>query len=248
MAGGVEGLVGLGLGEAGVAEPLEELGLPFVAGPLGRAAGGAPQQAASAVPVGSGDRGLDGAVVVHAQPLGLGDRALEFAVARHRRDIEQRAVERGGRDALIRRGVLGIEGACAVQADPRGAVAAAGRGDVDACLVGPEQAPVGGRRAMREHRAGPAGQHRRQPVALCAQCGVSEGVDAAVEQLQAPHRQPMLHRTARQAHGEQLRARNHPPLPRRDPRDPGERGWARLTRIIRFKRAHPPRVAGDLRQ
>jgi hypothetical protein len=55
----------------------------------------------------------------------LGDRALEFPVARDRRDVEQRAVDRRDRDALVGGGVLGIEGACAVQADPRGAVAAA---------------------------------------------------------------------------------------------------------------------------
>jgi hypothetical protein len=55
------------------------------------------------------------------RPLGLGHRALEFAAARQRRDVEQRAVEGRGRDALMGGGVLGIEGACAVQADGRGA-------------------------------------------------------------------------------------------------------------------------------
>ena len=69
MAGCVEGLVGPGLGKAGVAQQSQERGLPFVAGPLGCAARGAPQQADSAVPVGSGDCGLDGAVGVQAQPL-----------------------------------------------------------------------------------------------------------------------------------------------------------------------------------
>jgi hypothetical protein len=78
-------------------------------------------------------------VVVQAQPLGLGDRALELAVACHRRDVEQRAVDGGDRDAFVVADVLGIEGACAVQADGRGAVAPAGRGDVDARLVGVKQ-------------------------------------------------------------------------------------------------------------
>ena len=41
--------------------------------------------------------------------------------ARRGGEIEQGAVDRGGRDALVVGGVLGIEGACAVQADPRGA-------------------------------------------------------------------------------------------------------------------------------
>jgi hypothetical protein len=137
---GVEGLVDLGLGEAGLAGEVQELGFPLVAGSFGRAARGAPQQADSAVPVGAVQHRLDLPVVVHAQALRLGHRALEFALARQRRDVEQRAVHGRGRDALMGGGVLGIEGARAMQADPQGAVATARRGDVDARLVGSEQA------------------------------------------------------------------------------------------------------------
>ena len=69
---------------------------------------------------------VDRAVVVELQALGLRERALELAGACGGREIEQCAVDRRDRDAFVVGGVLGIEGARAVQADPRGAVAAAG--------------------------------------------------------------------------------------------------------------------------
>jgi hypothetical protein len=72
------------------------------------------------VSVGSGDRGLDGAVVVEPQALGLRERPLELAGARRRGEVEQGATDGGGRDALVVGGVLGIEGARAVQADSSG--------------------------------------------------------------------------------------------------------------------------------
>jgi hypothetical protein len=212
----VEGLVGLRLGEAGVAQQFQEGGFPFVSRPFGRAARGVPQQADSAVPVGSGDRGLDGAVVIQAQPLGLGDRALELAAARHGRDIEQRTVDRRDRDAFVVGGVLGIEGACAVQADPRGAVAAARGGDVDTRLVGSEQAPVGGGGAVGEHGAGAAREHRRQPVALGARRGVPEGVDALMDPVQPAHAQPVIGGVARHPQPGELAPGDHSPLPLRE--------------------------------
>jgi hypothetical protein len=140
-------------------------------------------------------------------------------------------------------GVLGIEGTRTVQADPRGAVAAARGGDVDADLRRVEQPPVRGRTAMAEDGTGRAREDRGQPVPLDPQRAMSDAVDAAIEQLQPPQRQPLLHRTARHPQRPQLRTRHHPPLRRRQPRDRRERGWARQTRTIRFKRAHPLSMA-----
>ena len=78
-------------------------------------------------------------------------------------------------------GVLGIEGTRTVQADPRGAVAAARGGDVDACLVGAQEAPVRGGGPVAEDRAGPAGEHCGQPAPLDAQRGVPEGIDTVMD-------------------------------------------------------------------
>jgi hypothetical protein len=61
---------------------------------------------------------FDGALVVELQAFGLRERPLEVVVRDLRRDVEQRAVDRRGRDALVVGGVLGIEGIRAVQADP----------------------------------------------------------------------------------------------------------------------------------
>jgi hypothetical protein len=78
VAGGVERVVGLRVGEPGLAQERQELGFPFVLGSLGGAAGGAGQDVGAAVSVGAGDRGVDGAVVVEVQARGLRQRALEL--------------------------------------------------------------------------------------------------------------------------------------------------------------------------
>jgi hypothetical protein len=58
-------------------------------------------------------------VVVELQAFGLRKGSLEVVLGDVRGDVEERAVDRRGRDALVVGGVLGIEGPRTVQADPR---------------------------------------------------------------------------------------------------------------------------------
>jgi hypothetical protein len=58
-------------------------------------------------------------VVVELQAFGLREGSLEVVLGDVRGDVEERAVDGRGRDALVVSGVLGIEGPRTVQADPR---------------------------------------------------------------------------------------------------------------------------------
>jgi hypothetical protein len=69
VVGDVECVVGLGLGEAGLADQIQELGFPFVLGPFGLAAGGLSEDLGSSVPVGSGYDVCGRAVVVEPKAL-----------------------------------------------------------------------------------------------------------------------------------------------------------------------------------
>ena len=124
-------------------------------------------------------------MVVDAQVHGLRQRPLELLGSGGGGEVEEGAGDRGDGDALVAGGVPGIEGTRAVQADPRDPVPGRGGGDVDALLVGAEQAPVRGGAAVAEHRPGAAGQHRREAVALGRARRVADGVNAAVHAPQA---------------------------------------------------------------
>jgi hypothetical protein len=156
--------------------------------------------------------------------------------------IEQRAGDRRDRDALMASGVLGIEGTRAVQADPRGAVAAAQGGDVDACLVGVQQAPVRSGAHVAEHRPRPAREHRGQPPPLAPEARVPERVDTLVNAMQSTPLHPRINHRSGRTERKQLRASHHSPLPPRQPRHRQPLGWARFPDTMSAFRAHPPRV------
>ena len=63
----------------------------------------------------------DRAVVVDLVAHGLADRVLEVVLRAARGEVEEGLGERGDGDASVVVVSLGIEGTCAVQADPRGA-------------------------------------------------------------------------------------------------------------------------------
>ena len=247
VVGGVEGLVDERLGQSRVAQqragrrPPTRCGSTWARGSSRRARTFVPR-----CPLASGDDVFDRAVVVELQALGLGERALELAAAGGRRDVEQGAGDRRGRDALVAGGVLGIEGASAVQADPRGAVAAARRGDVDARLVGAEQAPVGGGAAMAEDRARPAGEHRREPAALDAQRCVPDRVHAAVEAVQPLRTQPVIARSVARARGRAAARRDTTPHCRAaSSRHRDQGGGLSCRALSRFKEPTPSACAGN---
>ena len=207
-----------------------------------------PRIVRSAVAVGSGDDVVDGALVVELQVHRLCQRPLELVCSCGCRQVEQGAVDRRDRDAFVVGGVLGIEGTGRVQADPRDGVTSAGGGHVDALLVGREQLPMGGRAAMAQDCARPAGQDCRQPMALRAQQRVAQRVHAVVDAMQPPRAHGVLHGSTPDPDLAQLRARQHPKLSPRQRRRPQPRGWSlKCIHAMRF-RGHPPRVPGNSRQ
>src|SRR5205085_7149899 len=97
----------------------------------------------------------DRAVVVDLVAHGLADRVLEVVHRAARGEVEEGLGEGGDGDASVRGGVSGIEGAPAVQADPRGASCRRGGGDVRLRRLVGEQAPVECRAHVAEDRALP---------------------------------------------------------------------------------------------
>jgi len=86
-----------------------------------------------------------------------------------------------------------------MQAHLRHAAAGRRRRDLDTRGLAAEQIPVSRRAAMAEHGAGPAGQDRRESVGSGAERRVANGIDPSMDSMQAPNRQPVLHRGRRQS-------------------------------------------------
>jgi hypothetical protein len=181
-------------------------------------------------------------VVVALQALGLRQRPLEVVVGDLCRDVEQRAVHRRGRDALVVGGVLGIEGVRAVQADPRDPLAGRRGGHFRARWFVVEEIPMNRRAHMTQCRAGAAGHDRRQPAPLARQDRATDRIHAAVRHPKAPPSDPPVHRGPSDSQREQLRARHHPPLAPRHPNHHRPGASATSTDTMSANAAHPPRI------
>ena len=241
VVGGVERLVADRLGQVGAADEPEHPDLPHALGDLRLLPGRLRQDAGSAVAVGAGDDVVDGALVVELQVHGLCQRALELVCSCGCRQVEQGAVDRRDRDAFVVGGVLGIEGTRRVQADPRDAVAAAGRGHVDALLARWRAAPSGrprcdgsGPRRARRPGLPPAGGPRARSTGGPRRRRRG-GPDATGPR---PHRRCAAR--APPAQRAQLRARHHSPLPLSQLGQRATEGVARLgAACLRFSAATP---------
>jgi hypothetical protein len=142
VVGGIEGGVEHRLRQVvGAGEP-EHPRLQLAAGELRFVGDRLGEDSCSSVPVGPGDRFVDRRVVVELQALGLRQRTLQVVGWNRCGDVEQGAVDRRDRDAFTVGGVLGIEGACAVQADPRDAVSGHGGGHLGSGCVVLQEVPV----------------------------------------------------------------------------------------------------------
>jgi hypothetical protein len=196
-----------------VASEPAHVGLQFAARELGVGCDRVCEALGASVPIGSGDRIGYRGVVVELESFGLRERSLEVVVGDVRRDVEQCAVDRRDRDALMRRGVPGIEGTRTVQADPRDAMPGRRCGHLRARRVVLEKVPMRGRADVAEHRAVAVGHDRRQPPPLPRDRRATDRIDAAVQPAQAARLGPPLRRAGPDAKRLQLRERHHPPLP-----------------------------------
>jgi hypothetical protein len=85
-------------------------------------------------------------------------------------------------------GVVGSEGAAAVDADALSAFAAGVAGDGDVDDAGAEWAhrPGAGGGDVAEHGVFAGGQHGGHPPSFACECGVPDGVDAVVKAVKSP--------------------------------------------------------------
>ena len=245
VVGRVEGVVDERLGQAGVADQAAGTRLPTrCASTWARVSSLARASLVPRWPLASGDDALrwrGGRRAAGARPARALARARWGARCAARSSSVRLTVVIGM--PLVAGGVLGIEGTSAVQADPRGAVAAAGSGDVDARLVGARAGPSARPRCGGSgRRSGPQARTAasRRPSARSA--AMADGVDAAVEQVQPPHATASARSHRARARAPSSCARDTTPhCRRRQPRHLRQRGWARLPGTMPVPRAHPRR-------
>ena len=154
----------------------------------------------------------DRAVVVDLVAHGLADRVLEVVLRAACGEVEEGLGEGGDGDASVGRGVPGIEGARAVQADPRGARLRRGRGHLGAWRVVGEQAPMDGGARVAQDGARPAREDRREVSPLAGERGAADRVDAAMDAAQAPALRAQLCRARPEPERPQLHQRHDTPL------------------------------------
>jgi len=110
MVGGGEEGVGQGLWQACVADDAQNARLELAAGEPGLAGGRCGERESASVPVGACEEVVDRAVVVDVEALRLGERSFEPVGSDGCGDVEERAGDRGDRDASVRGRVTGNEG------------------------------------------------------------------------------------------------------------------------------------------
>jgi hypothetical protein len=213
VVGGIEGVVEPWPRQVVFADEPEHAGFELAAGELGVGCDCVGESPGASVPVGSRDDVFDRSVVVELQAFGLREGSLEVVLGDVRGDVEERAEDRRGRDALVVCGVLGIEGPRTVQADPRDPAPGRRGGHLRARRVVLQEVPVHRGADVTEHRALPARQHRRQPPPLPRHRRATHGVHAAMDPPQASPLHPARHTGAPDAQRAQLRQRHHTPLP-----------------------------------
>jgi hypothetical protein len=200
------------LWQTGTAAQGAEAPLELAAGESRVVGRGRAQRLGSAAAVVALQHVSDGTLVVELVAEGLAEGVVEVAPRSGGREVEEGPGEGGDRDASERGGISGIEGACAVQADPRGACFRRGRGHVRLRRVVGEQAPVDRRARVAQDGASAASQHRGEVSSLAGQCRAADRVDAAVDPPQAAGLRAQLHRARPKPERLQLRQRHDAPL------------------------------------
>jgi hypothetical protein len=166
-----------------------------------------------AAPGGAGHGRAGGLDVEALAVRGLVDHAGERRPVEHVGEVDERAGDRGDRDAAPARDVAGVEVSARVQPEALARPAVAGHDDVDPVDAAAPDCLQRGGREVAEGRAGAGGEHRGQPFALLRQPWVADGVDAAVSRVQAARAHALRDRGAAQPEPRQLRACDQTVLP-----------------------------------
>jgi hypothetical protein len=103
--------------------------------------------------------------------------------------------------------------------DARPVASLAWDGDLDGGARGAADAPEQRGRSPEEDRAVAAGENGRHPVRLASQGAVADGVDAAVQHVEAASRDAVVDGIEGQAQGDELPTGHHPVLPVREAGD-----------------------------
>jgi hypothetical protein len=163
------------------------------------------------------EQGVDGERACEAAVLGLVDRPLESLGRQLLGQIHEGAGGGRDRDAVVDRDLV-FGQRDAVRGDA-GQPAATGDSDLRAGARGVADAPQGRRGAVAQHRAGPGGEHRRQPLPPRPQDRVADRVHAAMHGVKQPAHDAVIDSALPEPEREQLRPRHDAVLTRRERRD-----------------------------
>jgi hypothetical protein len=134
------------------------------------------------------------------------------------RDVDERALQRGDRDAVQLRAVVGVHAPLVGDEAGQPAPGLLGRRHMDLRAVIDEDAVSGARGPVREVGVRPGSQRPRHAPAVQRQRRVTERVDARVQPYQAPGSAPPRHHPPRQPELVQLPRGHDSVLPRCEPR------------------------------
>ena len=184
------------------------------------------QRRRASSPVGPREHFLERAQIEQSQHLRLLAGALRCACVDDVGEVEERAGDRCAGNVLDGYGVGRCKGRATVDVDSGTTASRARRRDhIDRSPAARPQPPQRRRRAMRQQRAGPAGQHRCDEAPLAAERDLAHDVDLPVNALPAADLDAFADGRGAQPERDRLRQRHHAVLSPRLGRDcPLQRG------------------------
>jgi hypothetical protein len=148
---------------------------------------------------------------------GLMDHVRELRRVQDFGQIHERSRDGRDRDAVVPRDVALVQVAARLEAKVGAAAVLAGREDEDLVRGPSRDAPQRGRAQAREHRSLAGGENGGHPQALRFEAGMADGIDAAVDRMQASRLRPIRDRPAGKPELSELLRGHHSVLPRSEP-------------------------------
>jgi hypothetical protein len=157
---------------------------------------------------------IDGSHIEAVQVFRLGDHPSQCLFFEDVGEVEQGPGDGRHGNPVPHGDLVGPKPRRSVNAKPGPLATALRRNDhVDVRRVALTKVPQSGGISMRQRRPGPAGHNSGQPAPVARQAIVANGVDTLVHAAQPAGSYPVRDPTVSQPNVDQLRTRNHTPLP-----------------------------------